>query len=108
MTNSNPLIPKPVQGMNPEELAALNKWASDFRKVAPQLAQLASSSQGIHKAMLEAPVWRVAEGRPPGDMPRPEEKKDPFSIGAPKVNYVDHIDTSRDSHESPDTEGKQS
>jgi hypothetical protein len=108
MNQPNPLRRKPVSGMDPEQLAALNQWASDFRKVAPKMAELAGSSQAMHKAMLEAPVWRVVEGTPPAGELRPEEVKDPWAIGAPKVNYVDHIDVPGDSSESRDEKGMQS
>lgn len=92
---------KPVHGASPEQLAALNKWAADFRKAAPAMQRTAAAAKKIHQDMLAAPLWRAVEGQVPADMQRPVEAKDPFSIGAPKVNYVKHIDIPGDPHESP-------
>lgn len=98
---------KAVHGMKPEEIAALNQWAKDFTKVAPMMRQTAMAARKISEEMIAAPVWRMAEGSAPGGAPRPEDQP-AWNIGAPKVNYVDHIDMIGDSPESPDNEGKQS
>lgn len=98
---------KAVHGMNPEQLAALNKWAGDMRKAAPMMKETAAAARKISEEMIAAPVWRMAEGSAPGGAPRPAEQP-AWNIGAPKVNYVDHIDRIGDSAESPDDEGKQS
>lgn len=99
---------KPVHGMTPTELAALNNWAAAMRAAKPKLKETAQVAQAIHKEMVAAPVWRVAEGQPEVGMERPAQQKDPWSIGPPKVNYVDHIDRLSDSHESVDERGQQS
>lgn len=95
---------KPVHGMNNDEIDALNKWASDFRKAGPAMQGLANTAKAIHRDMIGSPVWRVAEGQPEAGRERPTDQ-DPWSIGAPKVNYVDHIETLGDSDGSPAEEG---
>jgi hypothetical protein len=94
---------KPVQGVSPEQLAALNKWAADYRTALPTIERMVGTAKEIHARTVAAPIWRVAEGSPEaGQEPMPELKWD---IGAPKVNYVDHIDVSTDSPESVNDEG---
>ena len=93
----------PVQGISAEELAALNRWAHDFREAKPVLASLAKTAKEIHAQTVAAPIWRIAEGAPAaGEEKMPEFKWD---IGAPTVNYVDHIDVSTDTPVSVKDEG---
>jgi hypothetical protein len=37
---------------------------------------------------VKAPQWRIAEGPCEGDKPQQES----WHVGAPEVNYVDHIE----------------
>jgi septal ring factor EnvC (AmiA/AmiB activator) len=75
--------------LDDEQRAALNKFQRDYQRAAPKMAELARTAQTLHKAMLDAPTWQIAEN------PRPEEASEPslFTVGHAKVNYVDHIET---------------
>jgi hypothetical protein len=90
----------PVQGMSPEELAALNDWAAHMRQAQAHMSSVAKSAKAIHKATIEAPEWGIAVTQDLNDMKdKPLEAM--WNIGGPKVNYVDHIEG--DPFESPDT-----
>jgi hypothetical protein len=99
MTVQKGLKVVPVQGVSPEQLAALNKWAADYRERMPQVAGIVNVAKDIHRQAVAAPVWRVAEGTPEVGCDKAPEVS--WNIGAPKVNYVDHIEVSAtDSGES--------
>lgn len=98
---------KVVRGMNPEELAALNDWANTMRRAAPQMRATATAAKTITEAMIGAPVWRMAEGTPEFGHQKPTNE-DPWKIGAPKVNYVEHIETIGDSERITSDEREQS
>jgi hypothetical protein len=93
MTAQKGLKIVPVQGISPEQLAALNKWAADYREAKPKLAAIAKTAKDIHGRAVAAPVWRVAEGTPEPGQEKPTDMPG-WNIGAPKVNYVDHIEVS--------------
>lgn len=88
----------PVKDISAEELAALNEWASKMREAQPKLAQMGRQARAVHKATVEAPRWSLAVT----DMEalKAPVSQDPWSIGAPKVNHVSHIEG--DPFESPD------
>lgn len=89
----------PVHGITPEQLEALNKWAADLTKAMPEMTRMAQTAKAIHRDMVNAPKWQIAQGDPVAGAPKVME--DMWSIGAPKINYVDHIDRPGDSDGSP-------
>lgn len=79
--------------VTPEQREALDQYQKDFRKAAPQIAELASAAKGMHQALLDAPLWSVVENpKPEGHQDKPEL----WTVGHAKVNYVDHIKTTND------------
>lgn len=92
-----------VRDMNAEELAALNDWATAMRQAMPAMQGMAASARSIRDRMIESPQWQILEGRQPTD--ETIKPGDPWRTGAPKINYVDHIETQGDSSGSPDLEG---
>lgn len=77
--------------LTPEQRAALAKYARDMQTAKPQLRHLADTSMQVYQSMLDAQTWHIADAPLPPDTKEPPEQK-VWTIGAPKVNYVDHID----------------
>jgi hypothetical protein len=71
-----------------EQKAALAKFQQDLGRALPYMTEMGRAAQALHQAMVNAPIWRVAE------TPRPDGAPDEsmFSVGHAQVNYVDHIE----------------
>lgn len=67
-----------------QAVADFAKHMQDNRRIYAETAQMAKR---IHQELVDAPQWRIAETPKPDNAPTEEV----WSIGAPKVNYVDHI-----------------
>ena len=84
--------PKGLASMSREERVALADWAKRFRSVLPEIQRMGLTAKEIHKQMIEAPQWQIAEGTPVLDGEKPSLPSDPWNTGGPTVNYVDHIE----------------
>lgn len=71
-----------------EQRAALGQFIRDAKAAAPHIQEMRDTSQELFKQWIASPSWQIAEGEKPDDPPTPKQ----WNIGAPKVNYVDHIE----------------
>lgn len=94
---------KPVSGLDAEQLAALNDFAKTYREALPRMNEIAAAARKVRDDLVSAETWKMAgiEGAS-GTEPL-------WSIGPPTINYVDSIELSGVSDETPDkTEGENS
>jgi hypothetical protein len=82
MTNPNMVPP-----LNLEQRQALADFAKHMQANRRIFAETAQVAKRIHQEMINAPQWRIAETPKPEDAPEQQV----WTIGPPKVNYVDHI-----------------
>jgi hypothetical protein len=74
--------------LNPEQRAALIQWIKDVKALEPVIKQAREEAQTIFAETVKAPQWRIAEAPCDGEKPQQEL----WHVGAPEVNYVDHIE----------------
>jgi len=71
--------------LTPDERAAFVQLVRDAQAAAPHMKEVQDTARTVFAQWLKSPKWGVAEG---------EEKQpqDLWHVGAPAVNYVDHIE----------------
>jgi hypothetical protein len=91
-------MPKPIKRVDlskltPEQRDAFIQFVKDCRAAAPQIEEFKQTMQQVFVEMVRAPRWSLhdAEGAPPPGL------DELWHVGAPVVNYVDHIDIERPS-----------
>lgn len=87
------LPPNNLGLLDADQQRALAKFQRDFQSVLPQMRHLAETVKGVHRGMVNAPVWKVADAPKPDE---PVQEPGVWSVGHAQVNYVDHINTSED------------
>lgn len=75
--------------LSPEQRAALGQFLRDSKRAAPQVEEMRQTAQQVFAHLLKTPEWQLAEAEPPQGE-RPQESL--WHVGAPEVNYVDHIE----------------
>lgn len=75
--------------LDSEQVAALQKFAQDFRTASPHIVAAAQDAQRIFHNMTRADTWTIAETAQPQDVSEPQM----WTVGHAEVNYVDHIQT---------------
>lgn len=72
-----------------EQRDAFIQFAKDCAEAGPAMQDMHNVARTIHGHMIRAKEWSIATGvAPEGARPNGET----WNIGAPKVNYVDHIE----------------
>jgi hypothetical protein len=71
-----------VSMLTADERAALAQLIRDAKTAAPDIKAMQDTAQAVFAQWLKSTQWGVTEGEP----------EDPWRVGAPAVNYVDHIE----------------
>lgn len=71
-----------VSKLNPEQRAALAQLIRDCQQSAPDMKAMQDTAKQVFAQWLKAPQWGVAEA----------DREDLWHVGAPAINYVDHIE----------------
>jgi hypothetical protein len=74
-----------VSKLTPDERAALSQLVRDAKAAGPDIKALRDTAKTVFSQWLKSPRWGIAEGE--GEQPQ-----DLWHVGAPTVNYVDHIE----------------
>lgn len=85
---SKPIKRVDLSKLNSEQRAAFIQFAKDCKQAAPNVTEMQQTAQAVFAHWLKSPEWHIAEGENPGSKP----PQDLWHVGAPKVNYVDHIE----------------
>jgi hypothetical protein len=71
-----------------EQRAAFIQFVKDCQQAAPQVKEMQQTAQEVFDAWVRSPEWGISEGERPESAPR----QSLWHVGAPQVNYVDHIE----------------
>lgn len=82
---SKPIKRVDMSKLNPQQRAAVIQFVKDCQQAAPQVEEMQQTAQAVFAHWLRAPQWHIAEGENP-------QPQDLWHVGAPEVNYVDHIE----------------
>ena len=86
---SKPVKRVDLSKLSPEQRAALIQFVRDAKTVAPQMDEIRDTARAMFAQIVKAPKLGIAEAEPPGATRPPQ---DLWHVGAPEVNYVDHIE----------------
>lgn len=93
---------KTVSGLDAEQLSALNDFARTYREALPRMNEIAAAAMKVRDDFISADTWRMVEGDNAGQ-PQPL-----WSVGPPKINYVDSIELSQVPHSAAPIEDEES
>lgn len=85
---SKPVKRVDISKLSDEQRAALGQFIRDAKSAEPYLRELRETAQDVFKQWMHSPQWSIVDGERPDDA-APQQT---WSIGAPKVTYVDHIE----------------
>lgn len=85
---SKPIKRVDLSKLDPQQRAAFLQFVRDCKQAAPHVEEMQKTAQQVFAHWLRAPQWHIAEGQHAGAPP----KQNPWHVGAPQVNYVDHIE----------------
>jgi hypothetical protein len=89
---SKPVKRVDLSKLNPEQRAAVIQFAKDCAQAAPQVQEIQQTAAAVFREWLRSPQWGISEGEPPQAQPQ----QNLWHVGAPQVNYVDHIERASD------------
>lgn len=81
-----------VTGYTPEQKRALLAFQQRVKATAAQRNEMAQAARAAFAATATAPEWTIATGHYPEAGKPPTDDDQHWNIGAPQVNYVDHIE----------------
>jgi len=79
----------------PEQRKVIVQWAKDFREAMPKIMEIRQAAQNTYDAYINAPGWHISEAPKPQDPPDHEVEPEQWTMGPPKVNFVDHIELTK-------------
>ena len=82
---SKPVKRVDLSKLDAEQKAALQAFLTNCRMAAPHVQEMQEAAKAVFADMVRAPQWGIAEAQ---DKPR----ESLWHVGAPEVNYVDHIE----------------
>jgi hypothetical protein len=80
-----------VSKLSVEQRAALGQFIRDAKSAEPYIREVQDTAQEVFQAWLRSAQWSIVEG----DNPEDAKPSKLWNIGAPQVNYVDHIEGAR-------------
>lgn len=92
MTTKKPRRSNNLHLLDGQQRQALGQFAKDAQKVLPHMQAAAEAAKTLHRAMIDTPIWRIADGEKPDAMD-PDTQPKQWTVGHAEVNYVDHIET---------------
>lgn len=81
-----------LTGFSPEQRHALIEVQRRLKETAAQRQEMADAARAAFAATVQAPTWNIVEGQYPLKGLPPQDAAQHWNVGAPKVNYVDHIE----------------
>ena len=75
--------------LDAEQKAALQAFLTNCRMAAPHVQEMQDAAKAVFANMIRSPQWGIADGEQP-ENGTPRESL--WHVGAPEVNYVDHIE----------------
>lgn len=81
-----------LSGFSAKQRRALADFQKQLKATVAQRNELAKAARAAYAATVTAPTWNLAEGEYPGEGQPPDLQEQHWNIGAPQVNYVDHIE----------------